>query len=121
MTEIFMLSSMGRGRCPCDAEGLPRCLGFQGGSLRPYPLCGIGLLRSGTLRNAVHCRSDERSRCLLDDVRSPLPVLPVWSAPHAMTTPALYLGSHTGRNYDKGRPVVWQVLWHLASHLFFQK
>ncbi|SDH05500.1 putative colanic acid biosynthesis acetyltransferase [Pseudonocardia oroxyli] len=38
-----------------------------------------------------------------------------------MTTPALDLGSHTGRRYDKGRPVHWQVLWHLASHLVFQK
>lgn len=38
-----------------------------------------------------------------------------------MTTPALDLCSHTGRRYDKGRLVAWQALWHLASHLLFQK
>jgi putative colanic acid biosynthesis acetyltransferase WcaF len=38
-----------------------------------------------------------------------------------MTTPALDLGRHTGRRYDKGRSLPWQVLWHAASHLLFQK
>ena len=38
-----------------------------------------------------------------------------------MTAPDLDLRSHTGRNYDKGRSVVWQALWHACSHLLFQK
>lgn len=38
-----------------------------------------------------------------------------------MTHPGLDLGAHSGRNYDKGRSVVWQVLWHATSHLVFQK
>lgn len=38
-----------------------------------------------------------------------------------MTTPALDLNAHTGRRYDKKRSVVWLVLWHVVSHLVFQK
>lgn len=38
-----------------------------------------------------------------------------------MTTPWIDLGSHTGRNYDKGRSRVWQATWHAVSHLVFQK
>ncbi|TCK20936.1 acetyltransferase [Pseudonocardia endophytica] len=38
-----------------------------------------------------------------------------------MTTPWLDLGSHSGRNYSKGRPVAWQILWHATSNLVFKK
>lgn len=38
-----------------------------------------------------------------------------------MTTPGLDLSAHTGRRYDKGRPVAWQVAWHVVSHLVFQR
>lgn len=38
-----------------------------------------------------------------------------------MTNPLIDLSAHTGRNYDKGRSIVWQALWHAASHLVFQK
>jgi len=38
-----------------------------------------------------------------------------------MTHPRLDLGKHSGRNYDKGRPFLWQALWHATSHLLFQK
>jgi putative colanic acid biosynthesis acetyltransferase WcaF len=38
-----------------------------------------------------------------------------------MTHPRLDLGQHSGRNYDKGRPFLWQALWHATSHLLFQK
>lgn len=37
-----------------------------------------------------------------------------------MTHPDLDLSAHTSRNYDKGRPLPWQVLWHVVSHLIFQ-
>lgn len=38
-----------------------------------------------------------------------------------MTTPGLDLRLHSGRKYDKGRSLAWQVFWHAASHLLFQK
>jgi len=38
-----------------------------------------------------------------------------------MTTPALDLRLHAGRNYDKGRGLLWQVAWHVVSHAVFQK
>ena len=38
-----------------------------------------------------------------------------------MTHPGLDLAQHSGRNYDKGRSVLWQALWHATSHLVFQK
>jgi putative colanic acid biosynthesis acetyltransferase WcaF len=38
-----------------------------------------------------------------------------------VTHPAIDLGAHSGRLYDKGRSFVWQALWHVTSHLIFQK
>lgn len=38
-----------------------------------------------------------------------------------MTSPGLDLRAHSGRNYDKGRSVVWQALWHVTSHVAFQR
>lgn len=38
-----------------------------------------------------------------------------------MTAPDLDLGAHSGRNYDKGRSLPQQALWHATSHLLFQK
>ena len=38
-----------------------------------------------------------------------------------MTHPALDLRAHSGKRYEKGRPLPWQVAWHVVSHLVFQK
>jgi putative colanic acid biosynthesis acetyltransferase WcaF len=45
-----------------------------------------------------------------------------WSEGYpALTNPGLNLGLHTAGNYEKGRSLFWQALWHATSHLIFQK